>query len=492
MSFQSHAFLLLFLPLTLALTAAMRRWAPQAVKPALLLASAGFHLSWTPAALPVFALSIAANRLASNGFDRLAAPDARRALLLGAIGGNLLLLAWARYLTTWLPALAPGLAGAWWPDEHLIPLGISFFTFTQIGYLLDRHAGIEPRRPLLDHVLFVGFFPGQIAGPVLTAREMMPQFTALDRAGPAAEDLARGLGIFLIGLGKKTLLADPLLPMVSAGYADPGALGLFGAWVAALAYFLMLYLDFSAYSDMSVGLARLFGLRYPWNFASPYQASSVIEYWQRWHISLTRFFMATLHAPIAMAVLRWRRDHGLAVDRAAQGRPGGFLAMHAAPLVVTMALAGIWHGASLTFLAFGLLHALFLAVNHAWRLHRPRPRPGRVRHAASVGLTCLCVLVGSVFFRADSLGDALDMLAGMAGLRGLGSLPTTLRSAADAALLPPLLALVWAAPNTRQIMDGTAPWSWRPTVRWAAASGVAVTIGLLSAGGSAEFLYARF
>ncbi len=492
MSFQSYSFLLLFLPLVLGLTAAMRRWAPQAVKPILLAASVVFHLSWTPAALPIFLLSIAANRLTSNGFDRLATPEARRTLLLGAIIGNLMLLVWARYLTTWLGLTAPSVADAWSPNEHLIPLGISFFTFTQIGYLLDRHAGIEVRRGLLDHILFVGFFPGQIAGPVLTAREMMPQFTNLDRAGPTAEDLARGLGIFLIGLGKKTLLADPLVPIVSAGYADPGALGLFGAWVAAVAYFLMLYLDFSAYSDMSVGLARLFGLRYPWNFASPYQARSVIEYWQRWHVSLTRFFMATLHAPLAMAMMRWRRDHGLAVDRTAQGRPGGFLAMHATPLVVTMALAGIWHGASLTFLAFGLLHALFLAVNHAWRLYRPRPRPGWARHAASVGLTCLCVLIGSVFFRADSLGGALDMLAGMAGLRGLGALPTTPRGVAEAASLLPLLALVWAAPNTRQIMDGAASWAWRPTLGWATASGVAVTIGLLSAGGSAEFLYARF
>ena len=489
MSFQSHAFLLLFLPLVLGLTAAMRRWAPQAVKLVLLAASVAFHLSWTPAALPVFALSIAANRLVSNGFDQCAA---RRTLLLGAIAGNLLLLVWARYLTAWLAAFEPGIATAWAPNEHLIPLGISFFTFTQIGYLLDRHAGIEPRRPLLDHILFVGFFPGQIAGPVLTAREMMPQFSALDRTAPTTEDLARGLGIFLIGLGKKTLLADPLLPMVNAGYADPGALGLFGAWVAAVAYFLMLYLDFSAYSDMSVGLARLFGLRYPWNFASPYQARSVIEYWQRWHVSLTRFFMTALHAPMAMAVLRWRRDQGLKVDRAAQRRIGGFLSMHAAPLLLTMALAGIWHGASLTFLAFGLLHGLFLAVNHAWRLYRPRPRPGWAPHVASVGLTCLCVLAGSVFFRAEGLGDAVDMLAGMAGLRGLGPWPATPRAAADAALLLPLLALVWVAPNTREIMDGTAPWSWRPSFRWAAASGVAVTIGLLSAGGSTEFLYARF
>ncbi len=492
MSFQSHAFLLLFLPLALALAAAARRWSPAAVKPLLIGASLVFYASWVPATLPIFIASIAGNRAASTAFEYLQRPGARRCLLLAAIAGNLLALVWFRYLAAWLGELDAWFGTGLTMAEPLAPLGISFFTFTQVGYLLDRHAGIEPHRALVDQILFVSFFPSQIAGPVLTAREVMPQLAELDRAGPTAEDLARGTGIFLIGLVKKTLLADPLLPMVNAGYADPVALGLFGAWQTALAYWLMLYLDFSAYSDMAVGVARLFGLRYPWNFASPYQARGVIDYWQRWHVSLTRFFMATLHAPLAMAIMRWRRAHGLGVDRAAQSRVGGFLAMHALPLVVTMALAGVWHGSSLTFLVFGLLHAGFLAVNHAWRLVRPKPRPGPWRHAASVGLTCLCVLVGSVFFRAPTLGDAGAILAGMVGLHGVGAIVLTARDVADAVGLGLLLVFVWAAPNTRTIMDGQVWWSWRPNLGWAAASGVVLTIGLLSAGGTAEFLYARF
>jgi len=492
MSFQSHTFLLLFLPLALGLAAMARRWVPDAVKPTLIGISVAFYASWVPATLPVFIASIAVNRVVSSGFECLIRPSARRCLLLAAIAGNLLLLIWFRYLSAWLAALDSWFATGLGMVEPLAPLGISFFTFTQIGYLLDRHAGIEPHRSLADQVLFVSFFPSQIAGPVLSAREMMPQIAALDRRGPTAEDFARGAGIFLIGLVKKTLLADPLLPVVNAGYADPAALGLFGAWQAASAYWLMLYLDFSGYSDMAVGLARLFGLRYPWNFASPYQARCIIDYWQRWHVSLTRFFMTTLHAPMAMAILRWRRAHGFGVDRAAQGRVGGFLAMHALPLAVTMALAGIWHGASLTFLAFGLLHALFLSVNHAWRLVRPKPRPGPWRHAVAVGITCLSVLVGSVFFRASTLDSAYDMLAGMIGLRGLGVIAPTARDMADAAGLILLLIFVWVAPNTRAIMDGDARWSWRPRLRWAAASGLAMTVGLLSAGGTTEFLYARF
>lgn len=426
------------------------------------------------------------------GLHRAATPGPRRLILVGAIASNLGLLVWFRYLTAWLGGLDAILGTGLAFPEPLALLGVSFFTFTQIGYLLDCHAGIEPRRSLADHLLFVTFFPSLIAGPILTAREMMPQIAALDQRGPTFDDMARGAGIFLVGLLKKTLLADPLAPMVAEGHADPAALSLFGAWQVGLGYLLQLYFDFSGYSDMAVGLARMAGLRYPWNFASPYQARSVIDYWQRWHISLTRFFMATLHAPLAMAILRWRRSRGLGVDRAAQRRPAGFLAMHAAPLVVTMALAGVWHGASLTFLVFGLLHALFLSVNHLWRLLRPGPPRGGWRAAGSVGLTCLCVLVGSVFFRASSVGAAVDLLAGMAGAHGIGPLVLSPRVLAEVTTLSVLLGIVWCAPNTRRIMEDDRVWSWRPTLPWAVASGIATTLGLLSAGGTAEFLYARF
>jgi D-alanyl-lipoteichoic acid acyltransferase DltB (MBOAT superfamily) len=503
MSFQSTAFLLLFLPAVLAGTALARRYAPDAVVWWLIGASLLFHGAWHPDGVPVLLGSVAANRLAVEALHRAQAPRLRQAILVVAVLGNLALLAWFRYLTAWMAALDPWLATGPILAEPIAPLGISFFTFTQIGYLLDCHAGLETRRTLGQHILFSTFFPSLTAGPILTAREVMPQLDDFGHRPWHAEDLACGLGIFIIGLLKKLLLADPLAPIVAAGHADPTALGLFGAWRVALAYWFQLYFDFSGYSDMAVGLARMFGVRYPWNFASPYQARSVIEYWQRWHVSLTRFFMASLHAPLAMAVLRWRRARGLGVDRAAQSRPVGFLTMHAAPLVVTMTLAGLWHGASVTFLAFGLLHGVFLAVNHAWRLWRSRPgapRPcsarwaERMGAAGGIGATCVCVLIGSVVFRAASLGDAVDLLAGMAGWRGLEPLAPTARDLADGACLALLLVLVWCAPNTRRIMDHPigAGWAWRASAPWAVACGVGLTIGLLSAGGSAEFLYARF
>jgi D-alanyl-lipoteichoic acid acyltransferase DltB (MBOAT superfamily) len=492
MSFQSYAFLLGFLPAVLLAAAAARRAAPWLLKPVLIAASLAFHATWSASTLPVLVISLAGNRLASEALHATHTPRIRRRLLIGAIIGNLCLLVWFRYLADLLATLTPPLGLPPPGFNPIAPLGISFFTFTQIGYLLDTHAGQEPRRTLLDYCLFVAFFPVQIAGPILTAREVMPRIATLATSPPTWQDLAHGGGIFLIGLLKKTLLADPLAPVVAAGHADPASLDLFAAWRVALSYFLQLYFDFSGYSDMAVGIGRLFGLRYPWNFASPYQARSIIAYWQRWHISLTRFFMATVHAPLAMAVLRWRRGRGLAVDRAAQQRAEGFLAMHAGPLTATMVLAGLWHGASLTYLVFGLLHGAFLAINHAVRLYRPTPRRSALRDAAATGLTCLCVLVGSVVFRAESVPAAWTLLSAMAGGSGLPPAPLTVRDLADGLVLILLLLLVWTAPDTRTIIDGEASFSWRLSPCWAVASGVLVTVGLLSAGGSAEFLYARF
>lgn len=496
MAFQSYAFLLVFLPIVLVGCGIVRPAGPMALRFWLIGASLIFYASWQPGALPILLVSVAGNRLAVQGLHYLDATAPRRALLLGAIVANLGLLAWFRYLSAWLQSLDLWFGTGLVLDDPIAPLGISFFTFTQIGYLLDVHAGIEPRRPLTDHVLFVTFFPGLIAGPVLTAREMMPQLATLGRQPLLSEDLARGTGIFAVGLLKKTLLADPLAPVVAAGHADPTGLSLFAAWQVALSYFLQLYFDFSGYSDMAVGLARMVGLRYPWNFASPYQARSIIEYWQRWHISLTRFFMGSLHAPLTMAILRWRRARGLAVDRAAQARICGFAMMHGLPLVVTMALAGIWHGAGTGFLVFGLLHAGFLAVNHAWRLWRPGRRSPmasfpRMRIVAATGLTCGCVLIGSIFFRATSPGAAVQLLAGMVGAHGTDLGIAHARALLDSATLAALLAIVWLAPNTQRIMDGPGS-SWRPSPAWAVTCGLAATIGLLSAGGTAEFLYARF
>jgi len=250
---------------------------------------------------------------------------------------------------------------------------------------------------------------------------------------------------------------------------------------------------------MAIGLGWMFGFRFPDNFAQPYRARSVIAYWQRWHMSLTRFLMTNVHAPLTLAIMRRRRARGWPINQAAQQGPGGFLSMIAAPILLTMILAGIWHGPALTFLLFGVLHAGFLLINHAWRLWRAPAVPAM----AGVTLTYLSVLIGAVVFRAASVSDAGSLLAGMAGWHGWG-LPDAdaagfdIRGAVEALWITGLYTIVWLAPSTRQLMQdgprvaGTARLAWRATPRWAVAVGCGATLGLLASGGAGEFVYFRF
>lgn len=504
MLFNSAIFIFAFLPAALTGCFAAARGSRAAAMLWLVAASLVFYGWWNPAFLTLLGASVGANYALSRAILANAARPRWQSWLLGAgVAGNLAMLVHYKYLAAILGFLrTQGMTDINFADP-VLPLGISFFTFTQIGYLLDCRGGKAAARGPLDYALFVTFFPHLIAGPVLHHREIMPQFAAPAAFRPSAENIAIGIGFFTLGLLKKCLLADPLSAVVAPGYAHADSLALLGAWQVALSYSLQLYFDFSGYSDMAMGLARMFNLRFPVNFNSPYKARSVIDYWQRWHMTLTRYLNLYLYNPIALAILRRRAAHGLPADRAAQASPGGFAAMVAVPIFVTMGLAGVWHGAGATFLVFGLLHAAYLSLNHAWRILRPATAPARGASAVvwRVGLTYLAVLVGSVFFRAPSLGAALHMLAGMAGLHGAGfALPAggkaTLRALQDVLWLAALYAIVWGMPNSQQIMgqakDGLARLTWRPSMPWAIGMGLAAGIGLLSIGGTGEFLYFQF
>ena len=475
MSFASFPFLCAFLPVTLFGFWCASRQGPTAAMLWLLICSVAFYPMehW-----PVLALSLAGNMLAGHWVRATeATPRVQGLVLTVGIGLNLVGMGVGRSLAS-------------------VPPGISFIAFTQIGWLLDQRGlgWSQNTRPLgggivraLTHPLLVLLFPHVIAGPIPRMRDLEAQFADPATWRLSGDNLAAGGFILLIGLLKKTLLANPLGIIVTPGFNDPGSLGLLAAWGTALAWSFQLYFDFSGYSDMAIGLARMFGLRLPANFASPYKAQSVIDYWQRWHITLTRFLMSTVYNPLAMAAMRWRRKRGKRVDRAAQRSVGGFCAMLLAPLVATMGLAGIWHGTSLTYLAFGLLHAGFLGVNHAWRVFWPDARsPAWHAVGGRIALTYLCVLAASVIFRAPSLDIAGTLFAGMAGLHTQGPY---LHGALHAVWLAGLGAIIWTMPNTQEIVDGTL---WRPTLPWAMAAGCAATMGLLSLGGTREFVYFQF
>ncbi|HEY0183950.1 MAG TPA: MBOAT family O-acyltransferase [Rhodopila sp.] len=469
MAFSGFPFLLGFLPLTLCGFAVAGRRGEAWAKSWLIAVSLVFYAAGAPAFLPLLVLSVGGNYVLLHAMVESNRPGRWSG---AGIAANLAVLGWFKYLDA-QPAL-----------------GLSFFTFTQIGCLLHHAGGDTPPPKLRDYALYAAFFPALLAGPILNAREMLPQFARTEGWRLTSDSLATGGGFFTIGLLKKTLLADPLATLVDPGFADPAALSLFAAWQAATAYSLQLYFDFSGYTDMAIGLAWMVGLRFPDNFDRPYRATSVIAYWQRWHMSLTRFLMTTVHAPLTLAILRWRRRHGLPIDAPAQRMPAAFLAMVGAPIVLTMIMVALWHGATLPFLVFGLLHAGFLLVNHAWRVNRWPAPPA----AGSLALTYLCVLAGAVVFRATGLPDAVAMFAGMAGLHGLGVIQPDLREVAGMAWLATLYAIVWFVPPTRQWMLGDAPLrlGWRRSPPWAVIMGCAAALGLLGAGGTTEFLYFRF
>jgi alginate O-acetyltransferase complex protein AlgI len=468
-AFSSFPFLLGFLPLVLCGFAVAGRWGEAWAKSWLIAASMLFYAAGAPAFLPLLILSVSGNFMLLQVMHE---SDRAGRWAAAGVAMNLAALGWFKYL-----------------DAQPV-LGLSFFTFTQIGCLLYHSGGDTSPPKARDYALYAAFFPALLAGPILGPREMLAQFARTEGWQLRADNLATGSGFFVIGLLKKTLLADPLSTLVGSGFADPAALTVFPAWQAACAYSLQLYFDFSGYTDMAIGLAWIVGLRFPDNFAQPYRAASVINYWQRWHMSLTRFLMTTVHAPLTLAILRWRKGHGRPIDARAQATPAGFLAMIGVPIVVTMVLVSLWHGATLPFLLFGLLHSVFLLVNHAWRVRRAPVLPT----VASVALTYLCVLIGSVLFRATSVGQAGSMLAGMSGLHGVGAIQLDVRVAADVLWLVALYAVLWVAPTTRQWMlrERIVGTGWQASPRWAVVMGCGATLGLLAAGGTSEFLYFRF
>jgi D-alanyl-lipoteichoic acid acyltransferase DltB (MBOAT superfamily) len=519
MLFNSYPFVFVFLPVTLAGFFLIARASHTLAAGWLTLASLAFYGWWNPAYVVLLVLSIVFNFAVGARLARLAGADraaAKRWLAFG-VGVDLALLGYYKY-TGFLLGNWNAITGTAMPVPDIaLPLGISFFTFTQIAFLADAYQGLVREYRPVHYALFVTYFPHLIAGPVLHHKEMMPQFGHASTYRWDWENLAVGFTVFFIGLFKKTVLADGIAEYARAPFAAAAAgqsLPLLDAWGGALAYTFQLYFDFSGYSDMAIGLSRMVGVRLPLNFDSPYKASSIIDFWRRWHMTLSRFLRDYLYIPLG------------------GNRRGA--ARRYVNLAATMVLGGLWHGANWTFVVWGALHGLYLFINHAWRATRLRARlvplaPAWARHALAVALTFLATVVGWVFFRAESLGAARAMLEGMAGLHGvvmpypwLGRLggagvwlaahgvefrhSTTFAGGGQVNWILIALLIVWAAPNTQQILSRFPPalgmadpsavarrwWHWRPHVAWLAFVLVAATAAILSLTEVSEFIYFQF
>jgi D-alanyl-lipoteichoic acid acyltransferase DltB (MBOAT superfamily) len=474
MLFNSFGFVFLYLPGVLAGYFVAGRLGHRAAIAWLAAASLGFYAWWDVRYLPLLLGSILFNHAMARAM--LGVPgEWRRAVLVLAVVADLALLGWFKYVDFFLGSV--GLA----PLQVVLPIGISFFTFTQIAFLVDCYRGTVRECGLTHYALFVSYFPHLVAGPVLHHKEMMPQFADPANARPRSADLAVGLTIFVLGLAKKVLIADNLAPLANPVFAAGAHPALLEAWTGVLAYTFQLYFDFSGYSDMAIGLSRMFRIRLPLNFNAPYKARDIADFWRRWHITLSRFLREYLYIPLG-------------------GKQGGAW-RRARNLMLTMLLGGLWHGAGWTFVAWGGLHGLYLIVHRLWEA-RGWPLPPRLAH----GLTFGAVMLAWVFFRAPDFAVAADVLWGMAGGHGL-SLPTALRGVAgwlpgatfsglrwiDPAgpTLPALgLAMVLAlhAPTTLELVERR----WRPSPGWRLACTALLVAALFNISQPTEFLYFQF
>lgn len=523
MLFNSYVFIFLFLPVALGGFYALASWSgPKAARLWVVLASLYFYGYWnlfgiSPVEqldlayflewnrwkyLVLFFTSLAVNFAIGRWIERSVQSDARRrALLVIGVVFDLGLLAYFKY-AGFLQENVNELFGTSYStfNDIILPIGISFYTFQQIGYLVDAYRGVTQERSFLDYLLFICSFWQLIAGPIVHHRQIIPQLRQKDPYRFNRTNFSIGVTVFTIGLFKKLVLADSLalfanrlfaLPDGGEGY-DPTTLD---AWIGALCYMHQVYFDFSGYSDMAIGLGRMFNVAVPTNFNSPYKSVSIIQFWRRWHITLSLFLREYCYYPLG-------------------GNRGTKTAKYR-NLFITMILAGIWHGANWTFIIFGILHGAMLTMNHWWRELQGKTKYDQqiplFHFCGYVLLTYFLLCVTLVIFRADSVTDAWIIYKAMFAVESVpdGMRTVTTLPGVGVALVYYFIGLfvVWFLPNTNQFMNIVGPgesrqdnieWGlartlrWKPNVFWSIVTAVMFVIALVNLPKANEFLYFQF
>ena len=519
MLFNSFEFIFAFLPCTLLLyVLCLRRRKTEIGFAVLVSASLFFYGYWNPAYLFLILFSIFFNYYVGKLISRFSGQPSKLVMICG-VGINLALLGYFKYANFFVDNINAVFSTSLQLEKIFLPLAISFFTFQQISYLVDVWEGKAREYNLLHYSLFVCFFPQLIAGPIVHHSEMLPQFMRRDALPSWTKNIAVGISIFSIGLFKKTVLADSLSAYVGPVYDSPaaGQLDFFTACGSTLAYTFQLYFDFSGYSDMAIGCARMFGITLPLNFFSPYKANSIVDFWRRWHITLSRFLRDYLY---------------ISLGGNRRGKSRRYI-----NLFLTMLLGGLWHGAGWTFVVWGCLHGTYLMINHAWSklltVARLDWRESSVYNASCWLLTFLAVVVSWVFFRAPTLEQANSILLAMSGANGvqipagivarLGDVGELLQQAGvgvsytsgsrfveNFAWIVPAALLAFFAPNLAQIFHRAEPvlyendaafkgfrkskgvCEWTLSGKWAVVTALMFLFGVLTLSQVSEFLYFQF
>lgn len=464
MLFNSPVYIFIFLPLVLGIYFFLNRYRLLFAGTAwLVFSSLFFYAYWNPIYLSLILASMLVNYALGTTLGKHAGGKklySRKAVLLFGVAANLSLLGYYKYADFFLTNLN-NLAGQDIPLLHMaLPLAISFFTFQQIAYLVDSYQGQTREYDFLNYCLFVTFFPQLIAGPIVHHGEMMPQFERNRTKLLDHRNLAVGLYIFVLGLFKKVVLADTFAVWASIGFDKSPELSCVGAWMVSLSYALQLYFDFSGYTDMAIGSARMFNIQLPLNFNSPYKALNIQDFWRRWHMTLSRWLRDYLYIPLGGSKFGEGRTY--------------------INLFVTFLLGGLWHGAGWTFVLWGAMHGLGTAVHKFWqRFNLSMPR-----WCAWV-LTFLFVNLAWVFFRATSFADAEKVLSAMFSFQGY-RLPAGIKDDAFAWVGVGML-LVLFAPNSIELAK-----RFRPGWKSAFFTLVLAIAALINLERVSEFLYFQF
>lgn len=385
MLFPTFTFVLGFLPLAVIVYFLLARRSQPLARWWLIGGSFVFYSWFNWSYFFILAGSILMNRC----FALMLVKNRSKLLLALGILCNVLLLGYFKYYDFFVENINAVLGTSWTLKHILLPLGISFFTFQQISYLQQVYDGtMEKFYSFSNYALFVSFFPQLVAGPIVLPDEMMSQFDRKENCVPHAENIAKGLFIFSLGLAKKILLADFFALIADSGFADCSG-NFFTAWRSALAYAFQIYFDFSGYCDMAIGIALLFNIRLPINFNAPYKAESITDFWRRWHITLGRFLMTSIYIP-------------LGGNRAGKVRT-------CLNLLITFFISGLWHGASWLFVLWGMIHGAALVCHRIWNKYLGLSMP---LFPARL-LTFLFVVIAWVPFRAVSWAQAKSLYRGM-------------------------------------------------------------------------------